>query len=261
MTVPLFPVPTRQLGVARGSLRGCRERERGRTDGEAGGGGVARRGCAGLGDSREGDEKALEYVEKELRQQEWLQEGEVVDCRPPRPAHLPTCHRSLLVLPQSTQSHLQLTHLRHRKLAEQLPSTTTSSSFPLSLTSFQVRTPALDAERHVSTSVGLRGPPHAEARGSSLLLLAFRDQVGLAHGFLFFPLLQYSVLIMGLDNAGKTTFLGPYPFIRCCSHEQRLMRMEGETEKVKSTFNQTPEVDPKSIAPTIGQNSGSSPSS
>ncbi|GAA5825821.1 hypothetical protein JCM10212_003108 [Sporobolomyces blumeae] len=45
---------------------------------------------------------------------------------------------------------------------------------------------------------------------------------------------EYSVLIMGLDNAGKTTFL----------------------EKVKSTFNHTPEVDPQSIAPTIGQNLG-----
>ncbi|GAA5999592.1 Arf family GTPase ARL3 [Rhodotorula paludigena] len=45
---------------------------------------------------------------------------------------------------------------------------------------------------------------------------------------------EYSVLIMGLDNAGKTTFL----------------------EKVKSTFNRTPDVDPKSIAPTIGQNIG-----
>ncbi|GAA6022995.1 hypothetical protein JCM11491_000350 [Sporobolomyces phaffii] len=45
---------------------------------------------------------------------------------------------------------------------------------------------------------------------------------------------EYSVLIMGLDNAGKTTFL----------------------EKVKSTFNHTAEVDPSSIAPTIGQNIG-----
>ena len=37
--------------------------------------------------------------------------------------------------------------------------------------------------------------------------------------------------------AGKTTFL----------------------EKVKSTFNDTPDVPPESIAPTIGQNSQSSP--
>ena len=45
---------------------------------------------------------------------------------------------------------------------------------------------------------------------------------------------QFSVLILGLDNAGKTTFL----------------------EKVKSTFNDTPFLDPTSIAPTIGQNIG-----
>lgn len=38
---------------------------------------------------------------------------------------------------------------------------------------------------------------------------------------------------MGLDGSGKTTFL----------------------ERVKSTFNDTPAVDPASIAPTIGQNS------
>ncbi|KAM0786749.1 hypothetical protein ACM66B_002186 [Microbotryomycetes sp. NB124-2] len=39
---------------------------------------------------------------------------------------------------------------------------------------------------------------------------------------------------MGLDNAGKTTFL----------------------ERIKSTFNDSPEVDPATIAPTIGQNIG-----
>lgn len=44
---------------------------------------------------------------------------------------------------------------------------------------------------------------------------------------------EFSVLILGLDNAGKTTFL----------------------EQVKSTFNDTPALDPASIAPTIGQNS------
>merc|ERR1711939_982473 len=45
---------------------------------------------------------------------------------------------------------------------------------------------------------------------------------------------EFSVLIMGLDGSGKTTFL----------------------ERVKSTFNDTPAVDPASIAPTIGQNIG-----
>ncbi|SCV70214.1 BQ2448_1608 [Microbotryum intermedium] len=45
---------------------------------------------------------------------------------------------------------------------------------------------------------------------------------------------EFSVLIMGLDNAGKTTFLA----------------------KIKSLFNETPDVDPASIAPTIGQNIG-----
>jgi len=45
---------------------------------------------------------------------------------------------------------------------------------------------------------------------------------------------EFSVIILGLDNAGKTTFL----------------------EKVKSTFTDSPGVAPDKIAPTIGQNIG-----
>jgi hypothetical protein len=45
-----------------------------------------------------------------------------------------------------------------------------------------------------------------EVRSPFLPLLS--RQVGLAHLVSLLPALQYSVLIMGLDNAGKTTFLG-----------------------------------------------------
>jgi len=45
---------------------------------------------------------------------------------------------------------------------------------------------------------------------------------------------EFNVIILGLDNAGKTTFL----------------------EKVKSVFNATPDVDPSKIGPTVGQNLG-----
>jgi hypothetical protein len=68
---------------------------------------------------------------------------------------------------------------------------------------------------------------------------------------------------MGLDNAGKTTFLGtcrrgPDPAAKHPASSSRNPFRFGPTEKVKSTFNRTPDKDPASIAPTIGQNSKSS---
>ncbi|CEL60644.1 ADP-ribosylation factor-related protein 1 OS=Homo sapiens GN=ARFRP1 PE=1 SV=1 [Rhizoctonia solani AG-1 IB] len=45
---------------------------------------------------------------------------------------------------------------------------------------------------------------------------------------------EFSVLILGLDNAGKTTFL----------------------EKTKSLYNNTPGLPPDKIGPTVGQNMG-----
>jgi hypothetical protein len=64
---------------------------------------------------------------------------------------------------------------------------------------------------------------------------------------------------MGLDNAGKTTFLG-WSEAHTQSHSERPLSDTTlvTAERIKSTFNDTPEVDPASIAPTIGQNSKSS---
>ncbi|KAF8322133.1 P-loop containing nucleoside triphosphate hydrolase protein [Clavulina sp. PMI_390] len=45
---------------------------------------------------------------------------------------------------------------------------------------------------------------------------------------------EFFVIIVGLDNAGKTTLL----------------------EKIKTTYNKTPGLDPSKIGPTVGQNIG-----
>lgn len=67
---------------------------------------------------------------------------------------------------------------------------------------------------HVPSRDGLRRPPHAEARGSRATLPPPPPPHAPFPTAASSPVdappsrRQYSVLIMGLDNAGKTTFLG-----------------------------------------------------
>lgn len=60
---------------------------------------------------------------------------------------------------------------------------------------------------------------------------------------------EFNVVILGLDNAGKTVS-------SLTAHEDALTPSQTFLEKVKTTFTDTPGLDPDRIAPTIGQNIG-----
>lgn len=62
---------------------------------------------------------------------------------------------------------------------------------------------------------------------------------------------EFNVIILGLDNAGKTVLFDSTLLVL----ETQAKCAQTFLEKVKSTFTDTPGIDPTKIAPTIGQNS------
>lgn len=173
-------------------------------------------------------------------------------CRRKEDYPAPFCYCCVPRVLATTCERAQSAPASHRRTAQALSSSCRRSRRPLHQPK-QERSPGKTS--NVSTRDWLCQPSHAEARGEPSLCSLVRNTrlTSTRH--------QYSVLIMGLDNAGKTTFLGtcrrdPDPAAKTrhvLTHPFRF----GPSEKVKSTFNRTPDKDPASIAPTIGQNSKS----
>ena len=61
---------------------------------------------------------------------------------------------------------------------------------------------------------------------------------------------EFSVIILGLDGAGKTVCVRAFIWAHRCSRRPQTL-----LEKIKTLYNDTPGLPPDKIAPTVGQNS------